>query len=363
MRFPSQFQPTTLFSFVRIDESSRVSESGEVLFPPSTLLGWDQNTLSCESLSPKEMANLRWSSLMMYSVVPLMVRDSAWNFTLVTRRHSNTWNMELPIACEFAFHQQTGHGPLQAIPQSHSYHACVRSALASHLFWLLAKDLFIRTCLPNYRGLFVKAPGMSQWDMELIDCQMIPILPFLAIMFGKKHWEAEVEETFANAHINFSHWVTMESTIAEKGRHQSSGNELTLHLWNRTSAIQCYRAEQTGSGLSELASIHQGNEYIDCTSDVPYIAILVNWGLEHSEFKDTWCPTGPDGPFLRVYAAGVNVTTFPFLKERRLVEEFCCLVFPEKVPSYKSTEIGKGCHMCAMATGMMNLNADDWCTT
>ena len=98
----------------------------------------------------------------------------------------------------------------------------VRGALASRLFWLLAKDLFVRTCLPNYRGLFVKAPGMSQWNTELIDCQMIPILPFLAIMFGKKHWEAEVEETFANAHINFSHWVvTMESTIAEKGRHQS----------------------------------------------------------------------------------------------------------------------------------------------
>ena len=55
------------------------------------------------------------------------------------------------------------------------------------------------------------------------------------------------------------------------------------------------RAEQTGSGLS---AIHRGNEYIDCTSDVPYIAILVDWGLEHSEFEDAWCPTGPDGPSL-----------------------------------------------------------------
>ena len=103
-------------------------------------------------------------------------------------------------------------------------------ALAGRLLWLLAKDLFVRTCLPNYRGLFVKAPGMNQWDTELIDCQMVPIIPFLGFVFGKKHWEGEVEKAFANAYINFSHWMTMESAIAEKGQHRLRYSLLDYHL-------------------------------------------------------------------------------------------------------------------------------------
>lgn len=118
------------------------------------------------------------------------------------------------------------------------------------------------------------------------------------------------------------------------------------------------RAGQTSS-LAGLASINRDDEYINCTSDVPYIAILVDWRLERSEFEDMWCPTGDDGPSLRIYAAGVNASTFPFLRDHHLVEEFHHLVFPEKVASYQATtEIGDGCRMCAMATGMNN-KADD----
>ena len=41
------------------DDSARVAEGGELLFPPYTLLGWDQNAFPCENISADETANLR----------------------------------------------------------------------------------------------------------------------------------------------------------------------------------------------------------------------------------------------------------------------------------------------------------------
>jgi len=96
----------------------------------------------------------------------------------------------------------------------------VPGALASRMLWLLSKDLFVRTRLPNYRGLFIKAPGVNQRDTKLIDCQMIPLIAYLGFVFGKEHWKAEVKEAFANAYINFSHWTEMETTIAEEDQPQ-----------------------------------------------------------------------------------------------------------------------------------------------
>ena len=101
------------------------------------------------------------------------------------------------------------------------------------------------------------------------------------------------------------------------------------------------REESTSSPSELLASIYRGDEYINCASDVPYIAILVNWDLEHSEFEETWCPTSRDGPSLRIYAGGVNATTFPFLKEHSLVETFHHLVFPQNVPRLGPTELAE----------------------
>ena len=40
------------------DPSLRISEAGELLFPPYTALGWDQNAPSFESLSADETARL-----------------------------------------------------------------------------------------------------------------------------------------------------------------------------------------------------------------------------------------------------------------------------------------------------------------
>ena len=58
MRFIQKFTGFFLSLGVLPDNSLRISEAGELLFPPYTALGWDQNAPSFESLSADETARL-----------------------------------------------------------------------------------------------------------------------------------------------------------------------------------------------------------------------------------------------------------------------------------------------------------------
>lgn len=54
---------------------------------------------------------------------------------------------------------------------------------------------------------------------------------------------------------------------------------------------------------------------IDCASTVPYIAIVVDLGQPDHAFEVQWATADDDAPSLRIYAAGLNPTTFPFLND------------------------------------------------
>ncbi|KAG1775166.1 hypothetical protein EV702DRAFT_449659 [Suillus placidus] len=120
--------------------------------------------------------------------------------------------------------------------------------LTSRLLLLLAKDLFIREN-PSEDAIQDLRYNKSE-DAELLDCQKVSVIKFLAYLFGTTFWSRagkEAETAFQHAYINFSHWVPMtefisptvdpKHTTAEESR--CDGQEWTLRHWHRTSAVQC----------------------------------------------------------------------------------------------------------------------------
>ena len=80
--------------------------------------------------------------------------------------------------------------------------------------------------------------------------------------------------------------------------------------------------------LSALEFINRGEPSINCSSDIPYIAIVVNLG-ERSSFRTRWYQCGDDdGPSLRIYATGIDQDTFPFLETHDIVAELRDLASP-----------------------------------
>ncbi|KAI6042694.1 hypothetical protein EDC04DRAFT_912265 [Pisolithus marmoratus] len=226
--------------------------------------------------------------------------------------------------------------------------------VASRLLWPLAKDLFIRRT-PHCRSVIPAADG-QEWKSELADCQMIPVIDYLHFIFGPRFCDRAgkaAKEAFKHAYINFSHWVRMDENISiSKNRGgQLDAGQWTLRHWHRTSAVQCCHNQplvdkmipiyfkdcpgktdlshvsqifisdrtERSSSLNDLHNITRSHDSIKCHSPLPWVAILVDLGLEESavEVKFTDDPT--DGPCLRIYAAAIDVRTFPFLtKSRRL---------------------------------------------
>ncbi|KAL4064133.1 hypothetical protein V8B97DRAFT_2026162 [Scleroderma yunnanense] len=224
--------------------------------------------------------------------------------------------------------------------------------LASRLLFLLAKDLFVRAMFG--KDLFVGFQSENDWDVELVDCKAVPLIKYLNFLFGERSWPPEALVAFKDAYVNFSHWVAMEGNIATLGDpKQISANGWTQRHWHRTSALQCchgqpavdkvipiYFKPQTGSSspgqvsqifISDKAQkksnkfqlnfISRKNLMIDCTSTCPYIAILIDFGRPNHAFDAHWATAGEDAPSLRIYAAGTNTTTFPFLKDHPYVVE------------------------------------------
>ncbi|KAI9464849.1 hypothetical protein HD554DRAFT_2315779 [Boletus coccyginus] len=230
-----------------------------------------------------------------------------------------------------------------------------RGELASRLLWLLAKDLFVRTQAKVVNNI------PSSWDEHLIDCQMIPVVDWLEFIFGTQMWNADdnqaslAHDMFKDAYINFSHWVCMEANIAGS----NEGNELrleqwTLRHWQRTSAVQCChqqpvidkaipiyfkggpegasaesrmshvfisdkarRSKDSKKALHRITRRHENLRGKDGTSDpdsdpLPYIAILADLG-QPSSFSLTFPERNTDDRCLRIYAAGVDTVTYPFL--------------------------------------------------
>ncbi|KAI6040144.1 hypothetical protein EDC04DRAFT_2998998 [Pisolithus marmoratus] len=87
--------------------------------------------------------------------------------------------------------------------------------LASQLLWLLAKDLYIHH-IPLHSSAIPAMDGQD-WNSELIDCQMVSVVDHFCFVFGGDFWDqagGEAKETFKDAFVNFSHWVSMDENIS-----------------------------------------------------------------------------------------------------------------------------------------------------
>ncbi|KAH7905770.1 hypothetical protein BJ138DRAFT_1130306 [Hygrophoropsis aurantiaca] len=329
-----------------IYDSLRVAEGGQLLFPPFTHLGWDQNADGLRAISANAVATFDhiigfgrplWSSLkeverggaggivatatvklckdnqfkpgdMDQALAVLSQRfgldvcfghpdsvsylekavashlricigtteDRMWKFTSYPSEpflscvaanllHTTAWALPSVL------------GILTEKVDSGMFKVGQGGELASRLLWLLAKDKYVREKLhPGTTSPYVQQPHANRgiWDVDFIDCQKVPIIPFLEYLFGEKFSAAmlpsnpleQAANAFENAHINFSHWVTMEEDIsppkkgqkakskkrakigrkakqvvdtkAEVGQQRYCANWALRH-WLRTSAVQC----------------------------------------------------------------------------------------------------------------------------
>ena len=89
--------------------------------------------------------------------------------------------------------------------------------LASRLVLLLAKDNYVCRNGPKYS--YTRITNIDKWGYELIDCQKVSIIDFLEHLFGKSFWVlagGTAKALFRHAHVNFSHWVSMDELISPK---------------------------------------------------------------------------------------------------------------------------------------------------
>lgn len=100
---------------------------------------------------------------------------------------------------------------------------------------------------------------------------------------------------------------------------------IPIYFTDSTKVSQIFISDKVtkSTNSSALQSIYRGEPSINCATEVPYIAILVDFGTPKSEFKATWYPCRDnDGPSLRIYAAAIDKNTFPFLERHRIIYEF-----------------------------------------
>ena len=89
--------------------------------------------------------------------------------------------------------------------------------LANRLIFLLGKDLYARQSVQDF-PVPLLTPNVSL-ESELFDCKMVPLIGYLEYLFGTSFWgetEAEAKALFADAYINFSHWVPMKDNIGKR---------------------------------------------------------------------------------------------------------------------------------------------------
>ncbi|KAF8598013.1 hypothetical protein BDV93DRAFT_526995 [Ceratobasidium sp. AG-I] len=225
-----------------------------------------------------------------------------------------------------------------------------RGELASRLILLLAKDLCVRQ--PN-----VLPPNWG--EKTLLDCRPLPVTEYLKFMFGADRLSDSMKELFHDWYIDFSHWILMDEKVQVGSEgHLSAEDWITRH-WHRTAAVQCSK-DQPGidkvipmyrlSPLLEPDSISQAKPEGWSNSEASYILILDRSGRDAApELVNSISPkllgseTGPpfiamhldlrtsgekptfaltqdveeEGTCLRIYAPGINTSTYPFLENIR----------------------------------------------
>lgn len=240
-------------------------------------------------------------------------------------------------------------------------------SLTSRLLLLLAKDLFIRRNPPETAIQHLLYNGSEH--AELLDCQKVSIIGFLEYLFGTAFWSdseagEEAKTVFQHAYINFSHWIPMEEFISpadsdfeDLASARCDPDEWTLRHWHRTSAVQCcplqplvdkmipiyFDDPSLGPDLKRMSQIFISDKVgrisnigdpgydttrthysIECQSDLPYITLLLDLNVDSDpQLSATYLKRDPSHPetgrCLRIYASGINDTTFPFLNQHPTV--------------------------------------------
>ena len=258
--------------------------------------------------------------------------------------------------------------------------------LASRMLWLLAKDFLVRA---QGKNLFFTDSPIPDWSATLNDCRMVPLMGYLEHVFGKQNWPPKALEAFKDAYINFSHWLDMDENIGTKDPNEvrydlltesrssktlmnTSSEIWTLRHWQRTSALQCCHNQptvdkmipvyfkpkddssapgrvsqifisdrvQSRSNKYKLRNISRRDSTINCASSDPYVAIVVDLGKSDHAFEAKWKKVDTNDAYsLRIYAAGINATTFPFLtRHPYIIETLRRIVSPPKSPAQQGLQ-------------------------
>ncbi|KAG2095463.1 uncharacterized protein F5147DRAFT_718410 [Suillus discolor] len=415
-----------------IHDSLRVAVAGQLLYPPYTHLGWDQNADPLSGTLANNVASFDhivgfgrplWKSLVGKRTISEVLELAAQKLCKSMTFHANDANQALAILSQrFGLDICLGHPDAVSYLEkavasylricfsttedrmwsftgypSEPILSCVAAMivhrtpsdvdfvlgilkkkidggmveigqsgeLASRLLLLLAKDLFIRKDPPKgvIRDLYYNESG----DAELIDCRKVSVVDFLEYLFGETFWSRTIEEAkaaFQHAYINFSHWVSMtefisppvpDQTDADSLSARCSAKEWTLRHWHRTSAVQCchlqplvdkmipiyfddpalgsddlnrvsqiFISDKAGKNRHEhdLWSVTRTHDSIQCLSNLPYIALLLDLDVE-PKLNVTFSENEPNHAetdrCLRIYASGISGTTFPFLGQHPVV--------------------------------------------
>ncbi|KAI0275231.1 hypothetical protein BC834DRAFT_851780 [Gloeopeniophorella convolvens] len=182
-------------------------------------------------------------------------------------------------------------------------------------------------------------------DSQLVYCREIPLLAFLGTLLGQRFWPSDADERnalardFADAQINFSHWIKVKDNHAPK----LSGEPIPADEWNRrlycrtaaaqfssqpggaTQAIPIYferanafstllvsvRLGTPSKGPADTALLDAARADLALDSPLPCVALALNFGAEDADgFVARY-----EDRCLRVYAPGLDVAAFPFIRQ------------------------------------------------
>ncbi|KAG0702724.1 hypothetical protein DFH29DRAFT_920145 [Suillus ampliporus] len=398
-----------------IHNSLQIAVTGELLYPPYTRLGWDQNADPLSDISANDVAKFHhivgfgrplWKSLVgKQSIAEIMMlaaqklcKSKEFGLDICFGHPDAVSYLEKGVASHLRICFSTTEDrawtftgypsePLLSCVAAillHKSPTCLTGALrvlkkkvdggmvelgqsgelTSRLLLLLAKDMCVRKYLSKDRPPYIWDLHYNvegSWDAELMDCRKVSVIRFLQYLFGEDFWSTveEAKTAFKHAYINFSHWVPMTEFISPEVSQETdvgsssarcSAAEWTLRHWHRTSAVQCchlqplvdkmipiyfddpslgpdvnrvsqmFVSDKAGKHSNELGLgvITRTHDSIQCLSDLPYIALLLDLNVDPKvgvSYPTKTPKRAKTDKCLRIYASGVSDTTFSFLHD------------------------------------------------
>ncbi|KAG9074352.1 hypothetical protein FRC06_010744, partial [Ceratobasidium sp. 370] len=125
--------------------------------------------------------------------------------------------------------------------------------LVCRLLYLMGKDLAIRRH---------DEPAIQNLSSELLDCMPLPVTEYLDVMFGLDKLDSATD-IFKDWYVNFSHWVPMSENIkfeGQKGEEASCMQAWLARHWARTSAVQCYHHQPSFDQVIPMYKLRKPSE-------------------------------------------------------------------------------------------------------